>query len=112
MAEGKFISYIRVSTDKQGKSGLGLEAQKKAIEDYLNGGKWKLLQEFVEIETGKNNERIELRKALKQCKMTGATLIIAKLDRLSRNLAFIGAIMESGVEFGMNLFVPAHFGWL
>ena len=99
MAEGKFISYIRVSTDKQGKSGLGLEAQKKAIEDYLNGGKWKLLQEFVEIETGKNNERIELRKALKQCKMTGATLIIAKLDRLSRNLAFIGAIMESGVEF-------------
>jgi len=99
MAEGKFISYIRVSTDKQGKSGLGLEAQKKAIDDFLNGGKWKVISEFVEIETGKNNERVELKKALKRCKTTGATLIIAKLDRLSRDSAFIGAIMKSNVEF-------------
>jgi DNA invertase Pin-like site-specific DNA recombinase len=99
MAEGKFISYIRVSTDKQGKSGLGLEAQKKAIDDFLNGGKWKVICEFVEIETGKNNERVELKKALKRCKTTGATLIIAKLDRLSRDSAFIGAIMKSDVEF-------------
>jgi len=53
MAEAKFVSYLRVSTDKQGKSGLGLEAQRAAVDDYLNGGRWKLLEEFVEVETGK-----------------------------------------------------------
>jgi len=99
MAKGKFIGYIRVSTDKQGKSGLGLEAQRKAIMDYLNGGSWELIAEYVEIESGKIDERVELQKALKHCNMTGATLVIAKLDRLSRDSHFIGSVMKSGIEF-------------
>lgn len=99
MATGKFVSYIRVSTARQGASGLGLDAQKKAISDYLNGGNWKLIAEFIEIESGKNNERPKLAAALKQCTMTGATLIIAKLDRLARNVAFISKLMESRVDF-------------
>ncbi|OLB77899.1 MAG: resolvase [Alphaproteobacteria bacterium 13_2_20CM_2_64_7] len=97
--QGKFIAYFRVSTDKQGKSGLGLEAQRKAVLDYLNGGRWSLMQEFVEIESGKHNDRPQLTAALAACKKHRAKLVIAKLDRLSRNLAFIAALMESGVEF-------------
>jgi DNA invertase Pin-like site-specific DNA recombinase len=99
MARGKFIGYLRVSTEKQGQSGLGLEAQRKAIEDYLNGGRWELLAEYVEIESGKRSDRPELAAALAHAKATGATLVIAKLDRLSRNVAFISNLMESGVEF-------------
>jgi DNA invertase Pin-like site-specific DNA recombinase len=95
----KFVSYCRVSTAKQGRSGLGLEAQRQAINDYLNGGQWKLVAEYVEIETGKNDERPELRKALHRAKVTGATLVIAKLDRLSRNLRFIAELQESKVKF-------------
>src|SRR5262245_3870200 len=97
--QGKFIAYFRVSTGKQGKSGLGLEAQRKAVLDYLDGGRWSLVQEFVEIESGKDNERPRLTAALAACKKHRARLVIAKLDRLSRNLAFIVALMESGVEF-------------
>jgi DNA invertase Pin-like site-specific DNA recombinase len=97
--QGKFIAYFRVSTDKQGKSGLGLEAQRKAVLDYLDGGRWSLVQEFVEVESGKHNERPQLTAALAACKKHKAKLVIAKLDRLSRNLAFIAALMESGVEF-------------
>ncbi|NVN97290.1 recombinase family protein [Candidatus Nomurabacteria bacterium] len=99
MANGKYISYIRVSTLRQGASGLGLEAQQKAIKDYLNGGSWELLEEFVEIESGKKNDRPKLAVALQLCSMTGATLIIAKLDRLARNVAFISRLMDSGVDF-------------
>lgn len=99
MPNGKFVSYMRVSTVRQGVSGLGLDAQKKAIADYLNGGSWELLAEFVEIESGKNDTRQELQKALRLCLMTGATLIIAKLDRLSRNLHFISSIQKSNIEF-------------
>lgn len=99
MASGKFVSYLRVSTDKQGKSGLGLEAQQKAITDYLNGGKWELIKEFVEVESGKKDNRQELIKALNHCQITGATLLIAKLDRLSRDLNFISNLMKSGIEF-------------
>jgi DNA invertase Pin-like site-specific DNA recombinase len=99
MARGKFVGYLRVSTEKQGQSGLGLEAQRKAIEDYLNGGRWELLAEYVEIESGKRSDRPELAAALAHSKTTGATLVIAKLDRLSRNVAFISNLMESGVEF-------------
>jgi DNA invertase Pin-like site-specific DNA recombinase len=97
--QGKFIAYFRVSTDKQGKSGLGLEAQRKAVLDYLNGGSWELVQEFVEVESGKHSDRQQLAAALAACKKHRAKLVIAKLDRLSRNLAFIAALMESGVEF-------------
>jgi len=85
--QGKFIAYFRVSTDKQGKSGLGLEAQRKAVLDYLDGGRWSLVQEFVEVESGKHNERPQLTAALAACKKFKAKLVIAKLDRLSRNLA-------------------------
>src|SRR5215475_6418865 len=95
----KFVSYCRVSTAKQGRSGLGLEAQRSAINDFLNGGQWKLIAEYVEVETGKNDDRPELRKALHQAKVTGATLVIAKLDRLSRNLRFIAELQESKVKF-------------
>src|SRR5215471_17164459 len=96
---GKFVAYFRVSTDKQGKSGLGLDAQRHAVQQYLNGGTWSLIGDFTEVESGKRNERPELVKALAACKRNKAKLVIAKLDRLSRNLAFIAALMDSGVEF-------------
>lgn len=99
MTTGKFIAYLRVSTDKQGRSGLGIEAQRKAVSDYLNGGNWQLLAEYVEIESGKRNDRPQLLAALMHAKATGATIVIAKLDRLARNVAFISNLMESGVEF-------------
>src|SRR5690349_288218 len=94
----RFVAYFRVSTDRQGKSGLGLDAQRKAIMDYLNGGSWKLVGEFVEVESGKHSDRPQLAAALEACRKHKAKLIIAKLDRLSRNLAFIATLMESGVE--------------
>jgi Resolvase, N terminal domain len=93
---GEFVAYFRVSADKQGKSGLGLEAQRKAVLDYLNGGTGSLVGEFTEIESGKRNQRPELSKALAPCKRHKAKLVIAKLDRLSRNLAFIATLMDSG----------------
>lgn len=96
---GKFVSYLRVSTAQQGRSGLGLEAQRAAVADYLNGGDWALLREFVEVETGKRNDRPQLAEALKLCRLTGATLVIAKLDRLSRNAAFLLNLRDAGVEF-------------
>jgi DNA invertase Pin-like site-specific DNA recombinase len=80
---GKFIAYFRVSTDRQGKSGLGLDAQRDAVMNYLNGGRWTLIDEFTEIESGKRNDRPELEKALAACKRQKARLVIAKLDRLS-----------------------------
>lgn len=99
MATGKFVSYLRVSTDSQGKNGLGMYAQRKSITDYLNGGEWELLREFREVESGKNSERQQLQEALAECKRTGATLIIAKLDRLSRDPDFIGMMMKSSIDF-------------
>ncbi|MGY2049487.1 recombinase family protein [Methylobacterium sp. JK268] len=99
MAQGRFVSYVRVSTERQGRSGLGLEAQQEAIRSYLNGGRWKLLAEVVEVESGKRNDRPKLQEALRLCRLHKATLIIGKLDRLARNVAFISNLMESGVEF-------------
>src|SRR6516165_8996913 len=96
---GKFVAYFRVSTDRQGKSGLGLEAQREAVMNYLNGGNWQLVGEFTEVESGKRSDRPQLAAALAACKRHKAKLVIAKLDRLSRNLAFIAALMDSGVEF-------------
>lgn len=96
---GKFISYLRVSTQRQGKSGLGLEAQREAVSVFLNGGGWKLVEEVLEIESGKRNDRPELTRALSLCRIHGARLLVAKLDRLARNVAFISTLMESGVEF-------------
>jgi DNA invertase Pin-like site-specific DNA recombinase len=99
MAQGKFIAYYRVSTDRQGRSGLGLEAQQEAVRSYLDGGSWQLVDEVVEVESGKRNDRPKLAEALKLCRLHGATLIIAKLDRLARNVAFVSNLMESGVDF-------------
>src|SRR5713226_8632785 len=99
MTTGKFIAYLRVSTDKQGQSGLGIEAQRKAVTDYLDGGNWQLLAEHVEVESGKRSDRPQLQAALAHAKATGATIVIAKLDRLARNVAFISNLMESGVDF-------------
>jgi DNA invertase Pin-like site-specific DNA recombinase len=96
---GRFVAYYRVSTQKQGRSGLGLEAQQQAVREHLNGGKWTLVGEFVEVESGKRADRPNLAEALKACRLRGAKLIIAKLDRLARNVAFISNLMESGVEF-------------
>lgn len=99
MASGRFVSYLRVSTDQQGRSGLGLEAQREGVAAYLNGGAWKLVGEFVEVESGKNAERPQLAAALAGCRKHKATLVVAKLDRLSRSVAFLSALMESGVDF-------------
>jgi DNA invertase Pin-like site-specific DNA recombinase len=97
--DGKFIAYYRVSTDHQGIAGNGIFAQRKAVEDYLNGGRWKLIAEFTEVESGKRNDRPELEKALTACKKHKAKLVIAKLDRLSRNVHFISGLMERKVDF-------------
>src|ERR1700687_3125478 len=99
MAEGKFVSYLRVSTDKQGRSGLGLEAQRDAVSRYLNGGRWKLVAEYVEVESGKRNSRPQLQAAISHAKATGAKLVIARLDRLARNLHFVSSLQERGVDF-------------
>src|ERR1700733_11278840 len=99
MTSGRFIAYYRLSTAKQGRSGLGLEAQREAVRTFLNGGNWTLLAEHTEIESGKVDNRPELAKALKACRLTGATLVIAKLDRLSRDAAFLLNLEKAGVEF-------------
>ncbi|HLY88416.1 MAG TPA: recombinase family protein [Acetobacteraceae bacterium] len=99
MANGRFVAYYRVSTEKQGASGLGLEAQREAVMRHLNGGQWELIGTFTEVESGKRNDRPELAAALELCQATGATLVIAKLDRLARNVAFVSNLMETGVEF-------------
>ena len=93
------VAYIRVSTDKQGKSGLGLEAQQEAIASYAVSQGVTVSETFIEVESGKNNHRPELEKALKVAKRTKSTLVIAKLDRLSRNAAFLLTLRDSGVEF-------------
>ena len=99
MAKGKFVSYMRVSTDRQGQSGLGLEAQRKAVTDWLDGGRWKLIEEFVEVESGSKNGRPKLGAAMATARAHGATLVIAKLDRLSRDAAFLLNLQKAGVKF-------------
>jgi DNA invertase Pin-like site-specific DNA recombinase len=98
-SRGRFVAYYRVSTDKQGRSGLGLDGQRKAVADFLNGGTWELVGEFTEIESGKRNDRPELERALTACRKHKAKLVIAKLDRLSRNVHFISGLMERKVDF-------------
>lgn len=94
-----FVSYLRVSTDKQGKSGLGLEAQQAAILAFVQPGDRLLAPPYVEVESGKNSDRPKLRAALDHCRKTGATLLIARLDRLARSVRFISALMEEGIPF-------------
>lgn len=95
----KLIAYHRVSTAKQGQSGLGLEAQQAAIEGYATRVGANVLASFTEVESGKNNDRPQLQAALHHAKVTSSTLVIAKLDRLSRNAAFLLALRDSGVKF-------------
>ena len=103
MNKGKFVAYYRVSTARQGLSGLGLEAQQKAVMDYLNGGDWELVGDFTEVETGKGakalNKRPQLVDAIMLCRKHKAKLVIAKLDRLARNVHFISGLMETRVDF-------------
>ncbi len=96
---GRFVSYFRVSTKRQGQSGLGLEAQRAAVASYLNGGAWTVLAEFTEVESGKNSARPQLAAAIRECRMTDATLVVAKLDRLARNAHFLLGLQAAGVEF-------------
>jgi len=97
----KAVSYLRVSTAKQGKSGLGLEAQRASIGRLLGEKGTELVKEFVDIETGSRNERNGLEDAMAYAKKTDALLVIAKLDRISRRVSFIAALMESGIKFAI-----------
>lgn len=103
MKAQKFVAYYRVSTQKQGVSGLGLDAQKQTVGEYVRNAPGSLLATFCEVETGKGanalSKRPELRKALDECRKHGAVLVIAKLDRLARNVHFISGLMESRVQF-------------
>ncbi len=99
----QFVTYYRVSTSRQGASGLGLDAQRHSVAQYLSGAVRTAIGEFVEVETGKGSNALEkrpqLRLALEMCKKTGSTLLIAKLDRLARNVHFVSGLIETGVDF-------------
>jgi DNA invertase Pin-like site-specific DNA recombinase len=95
----RFVSYTRVSTDKQGRSGLGLEAQDAAIKAHLAATSGTLVGSYTEVESGKRSDRPELAKAMAHAKLTGSTLLIAKLDRLSRDAHFLLGLSKAGVEF-------------
>jgi DNA invertase Pin-like site-specific DNA recombinase len=95
---GKFVAYFRVSTGKQGKSGLGLEAQRSAVAAYLNGGDWNIVAEFTEVESGKRSDRPQLERALAAARMHRAALVVSKVDRLTRSVAFLSKLLESGVD--------------
>ena len=95
----RIVTYLRVSTVRQGASGLGLEAQRAAVQAFAAAGYHRLVAEFVEVESGKKADRPQLNAALAACRLHRATLVIAKLDRLARNVAFIANLMDGGVDF-------------
>ena len=97
--ETKYVAYYRVSTKKQGKSGLGLDAQRNTVSKFIKRNGDRIIAEFTEVESGKNDERTELSKAIETAKENDATLVIAKLDRLSRNVSFISQLMDEKVKF-------------
>lgn len=99
MASGNFISYIRISPAQQAGNEFVFETQMKAILEYLNGGKWHLISEYIEIEDSRNCERPKLSAAVRACQTTGATLIIAQMDRLAHNATFIRKLLDSGIDF-------------
>jgi len=96
---GKLVPYYRVSTRKQGESGLGLEAQQSCVINYARTGSHEIIVSYQEIETGKRADRSELAKAIAHTRRSKAVLVIAKLDRLARNVHFLSGLVESGVEF-------------
>ncbi len=93
----KFVAYFRVSTDRQGQSGLGLDAQRQAVAQHV--GDQELVAEFTEVESGRKTDRVQLAQAMSLAKRTKSVLVIAKLDRLARNVHFISGLLESGVPF-------------
>ena len=95
----RYVAYYRVSTVRQGRSGLGLDAQREAVRVYLAADSSRLISEYVEVESGCKNDRVELQRALAACRLHGATLVIARLDRLARNAAFLLTLRDHGVEF-------------
>lgn len=95
----RFIGYLRVSTQRQGESGLGLEAQRNAVQAYVSAVGGTVFAWFTEVESGKRSDRPQLAAALLQARATRSTLVIAKLDRLARNVAFVSALMDAGVDF-------------
>ncbi|WP_336489308.1 recombinase family protein [Methylobacterium nigriterrae] len=98
MAQGAFVAYYRVSTARQGASGLGLEAQKEAVSRYLNGGDWSIRAEFVEVESGRRSDRPELERALATARLHRIPLVVANVSRLTRSSAFLHRLLEAGVD--------------
>lgn len=99
MAAGNHVLYFRVSTSKQGLDGHGIAGQRAAVGAFLNGGAWKVVGEFTEVESGKRADRPELAKAIEACRLYGARLVVAKLDRLSRDPDFLRSLEKAGIEF-------------
>jgi DNA invertase Pin-like site-specific DNA recombinase len=95
---GDFVVYLRVSTTKQGSSGLGIEAQRVAVTSYLNGGQWTVAAEFIEVESGRKSDRPELDRALAFARVRKLPLVVAKVDRLTRSVAFLSRLLEAGVD--------------
>jgi len=94
-----YVTYLRVSTARQGHSGLGLDAQRDAVQRFAAQARGVVVSEWVEVESGRVKDRPQLATALAECRRRKATLLIAKLDRLARNVAFVSSLMEAGVEF-------------
>ena len=101
---GKFVCYYRVSTGRQGRSGLGLEAQREAVKTYLNGGNWTIVDEYTEVESGKNSDRPALEKALAAARLHRASLVVSKVDRLTRSVAFLSRLLyvSQRIHFGFG----------
>ena len=99
MQKTNYICYYRVSTQRQGQSGLGLEAQRSSVIEYLSGKNANIIDEVTEVESGRKTNRVKLKAAIELCKATNATLLVAKFDRLSRNAKFLLELQESGVRF-------------
>src|ERR1700726_4663484 len=97
-SNGKFITYYRVSTERQGRSGLGLEAQRAAVANYLNAGDWRIVAEFTEVESGRGSDRPALDKALAAARLHRCPLVVSKVDRLTRSVAFLSRLLEAGVD--------------
>jgi DNA invertase Pin-like site-specific DNA recombinase len=98
VSHGGFVAYYRVSTGKQAKSGLGIEAQRQAVANYLNGGCWKIIAEFVEVESGKRSDRPQLDAALVAARARRVPLVVAKVDRLTRSVSFLSRLLDAGVD--------------
>jgi DNA invertase Pin-like site-specific DNA recombinase len=98
VSHGGFIAYYRVSTGKQGKNGLGIAAQRQVVANYLNGGDWRIIAEFTEVESGKRSDRPQLDKALAAARVHKVPLIVARVDRLTRSVAFLSRLLEAGVD--------------